>query len=130
MYEEIPVFPALFFMSGSILYLILHVVLTVRLAGSLKRGATSIAWEVFGIILFGGVMGFIGMFVNHAVMIYIGRFMGSLGLAGASVINQAISVLNPIRSIAVSLLFVAIGMSIYSKMGDRAESRLRRFEGV
>ena len=113
------VFPVPYLLAGSAVYLVIHGILTVILAGQLERGGNSIASEVLVVILFGGALGWFSIIGNGLVSRLVGAYLGSIGLASFSIINRALSFFSPIRTVAISLLILASGLSMYCKLEDR-----------
>jgi len=113
-FDDARVFPVLFLLSGSILYLIMHAVLTVILVRRLQNGSVLIAVEVIGAVLFGAVFPLVSLVGQRMVTLLIG-YRGSAALASYSVIMQSFSLFTIVRGAAIALLLLSCGMSICCK---------------
>ena len=112
-YEECMALPPLI-LAYDILFLILHMVLAVILEKKINCN-TSLAAELTGVVLFGGVLYCLDTIANRILYRLVGLY-GHQTLANYSIFNQAQSLIRPIRMIAVTLLILAIGMSMYRKL--------------
>lgn len=108
--------PAL--MAGAFLFLAIHAALTILLVKQLNTGGCSVSGEAAGALVLG-----VGFPVAYEISEKIGRwlagfYVGIEGLFSYSMFTEASRWISPIRVIAVSLVLLAIGMSIYCKRSD------------
>lgn len=105
---------------------IAHTALIIVLERKLSGSGTSISYEVKGSILFG--VGFFCMdgIGYRMIMQYVGSFHGDSALACYMYFRMAAARISPIRMIAVTMLFVAVGMAVYCKLACRKKATQRR----
>lgn len=113
---EQPLVLAPYIILGDIVYLTVHTVLTVILVKKLPGNGGAVVWEAAGAILFGGCMTWLYEIGGRILVRYVGNLHRSAGLVCYNSFRMAAAVIGPIRLIAVTLLLLAIGMSIYSKL--------------
>lgn len=96
------------------LLLTLHLILTIAMSRQLKRGGRMIECEILGFVAYGGMLGWLDLYLVRISAILAAR-AGMEILSNISIVEQMISICSPIRAIGISLFIICCGMTICRK---------------
>lgn len=113
-YPEIMfVFPGLL-VVGYCIFLLIHLCLTIIMVNQLKQGSEVMICEIIGMLLYGGILGWFGLYFNYFTSYLVGR-AGYIALANFGAVNGFIYFFCPVRTIGINLFILCCGMTVDRK---------------
>lgn len=129
--ELLPVLDPYMILPELVLFL-LHVLWTVKFVMKLSGGGFSYSLVWIGTLLFGGCFHWLAGLGDLLVARYAGFFHGDSVVASYNIFRNAAAINAPIRMIAVTLLLLAVGMSVASSSiyRDGIDGCQKRIESI
>lgn len=107
------VFPGLP-VAGYCIFLLIHLCLTVIMVNQLKRGSGLIICEILGMLIYCGILGWPGIYLDYINAYLLGR-AGYMAVANFGAVTGLIYPLSPVHTIGINLFLLCCGMTMSRK---------------